>query len=207
MAAISSFESRSPSGGIICSGFVVVIRRTSSLAPPFPETIAGPKSPPLSMAARESSRRPDSWASAPWHSTQRAVRIARAGACASCALSAAACGPPPAVAHTTRRQTKTNDRCGWVIDDPPQEYEPLKALLVIKKVSGLISRPPKATCPCMAKPGGCSAEMSPDTYFDLRKTEFDLWPRVFNLRNPLRYTDKLKTCRHGRQHISCFGRY
>ena len=131
MAATSSFDSCSPSGGIICSGFVVVIRRTSSLVVAFPATAAGPKSPPLSMAARESSRRFDSWASAPWHSTQRAARIARAGACASCASSAAACGPPPAAPYTASRLTKTSDRCGQVIDGPPQKYEPPEARLAL----------------------------------------------------------------------------
>ena len=31
----------------------------------------------------------------------------------------------------------------------------------------------------------------------MRPKEFDPWPRVFNLWNPRRDTDKLKTCRHG----------
>ena len=111
MAATSSFVSRSPSGGIICFD-VVIIRRTSSLSRPLPATIAGPNSPPLSIPARESSRSPDSWASAPWHSEQRAARIAKAGACASWTSSAEACSPIPAAQATVRRKTKTSDRCG-----------------------------------------------------------------------------------------------
>ena len=97
-ASTSSAESGSSSGGIRSSSAVERTRRTSSLVAPLPATTAGPKSPPLSKPARESSRRPDSAASAPWQVAQRASTSSRAAVWGSWELagaaSAAAAGQP-----------------------------------------------------------------------------------------------------------------
>ena len=105
-AATSSEVSRSPSGGIICSGFVVLTRRMSSLASALPATAAGPKSPPRRIAARESSRRCDSCPSAPWHSAQRARIKACAAECASSPRAAAGNRSQAATAGDTRNKAR-----------------------------------------------------------------------------------------------------
>ena len=74
---------------MVSSALPEVTRRISSLVAPLPSTTAGPKSPPLSRLARESSRRPDSAPSAPWQSMQRSNNRARAAACGSEASAAA----------------------------------------------------------------------------------------------------------------------
>ena len=91
-SAISAAESRSPSGGICFFSSVLVIRRISSLSPPLPATITGPKSPPFSARCFTSSRRRLSCVSGPWQSLQRPTSSGRICRSKSMAAGASAAG-------------------------------------------------------------------------------------------------------------------